>query len=860
MATKKTKSRTATTPEFGVDLVIVESPAKAKTINKYLGSSYKVLASVGHIRDLPKRAPKGVKQPVPGVDLSNKFEPTYVVMEGKTKTVAELRKAAKSAKCVWFATDLDREGEAIAWHLAEVLGIDPVHAKRVVFNAITKDEILHAFENPRAIDLNKVNAQQARRIIDRIVGYLVSPFLWKKVAGGLSAGRVQSVAVRLVVDRERLILAHIPSESWKVHVELTPELEAAVALSQQWREFRAGRDEKGKGPTQRQQEEWLGERECFDAELVELGGKPFELGCASDAPADLTKSAAKVAEAVGLESVSAKRTAVRSGKGPAAHSAQVTGVLAKGVRYKTASIERKRETSRPYPPFITSTLQRAGVRLGFTSDRSMRVAQALYETGWITYHRTDSTSISGAGLAMVRTFIEQEHGARYLPASPRQYTSSNKSAQEAHEAVRPTDCTRTSTDGRNSLPEDQAKLYELIWRCFVASQMTDAEFDRATVRLERSDLATGAVLRASGRTLVFDGFLKVNPRGGDDAIRLPSLKQGQETAPIGIAVEQVFSSPPSRFSEGSLVKTLEEEGIGRPSTYAAIIKTIVEREYVERKGSTLLATDLGMVVTDILVEAFPHVLDIGFTRRMEGELDSVEEKHFDWHEMVADFYGPFKEDLDHAAETTTHAKAVTTPAPYACPKCGARTVYRFGRAGRFLSCGAYPECKYASPVSREGEPMLPVKVDLRCPIDGAPMILRTGRFGQFLTSENALTEFIMNVDKKGRLKFPAPPPVLTEIPCPKCDKPMNLRQGLRGPWLGCSGFPKCRGREAWTKLDEALRAKLLKSLDAELVAHKPLEISRLDGIAVMAGTPLVELLLEGGVQTLALYVDAAATE
>ena len=851
------KAKAAEPSGEGRDLVIVESPAKAKTIGKYLGGSYHVLASVGHVRDLPKRAPKGVKQPVPGVDLENQFEPTYVIVDGKSKAVADLRKAAKTAPRLWFATDLDREGEAIAWHLAELLEVDPTTAQRVVFNAITKDEIVHAFSSPRAIDMDKVNAQQARRILDRIVGYMVSPFLWKKVAGGLSAGRVQSVAVRLIVDREREVLAHIPDETWKVTLPLS-RADAPATLAAEYAALLERRDDRDRGVTVKERTAWLNERGCFEAELIEIAGASFELGCPASAAVDLSRQAIAVAEAVGLQSVEATRKPNPGGKGPAAHSTTVSGRLDAATRYRVAAIERKRETSRPYPPFITSTLQRAGIRVGFTTDRTMRIAQSLYETGWITYHRTDSTHISGAGLQAARDFIGQRYGGKYLPEKPRFYASSNKSAQEAHEAVRPTDPSRTPENGRAALNDDQARLYDLIWRCFVASQMCDAEYDRVTLRLERSDKSTGAVLRASGRTLTFDGFLKANPRGDDEAVTLPKFDEGDSTRPVGAEVKQVFSSPPSRYSEGSLVKALEEDGIGRPSTYASIIKTIVDREYVERKGSTLLATDLGIVVTDLLVEAFPHLLDLGFTKKMEGELDQVEEQHFDWRQMLRDFYEPFAEDLEHAKTVTTHTKAVTTPAPWACPKCGARTAYRFGKKGRFLSCGAFPECKYAAPVNRQGEPTLPERVNLRCPVDGSGLVVRQSRFGPFLTSENPETKFLLGVDKKGHIKFPSPPPVVTELTCPKCERPMNLRLGARGPWLGCSGFPRCRGRLPWAGVPEADQKALTAKLDVIMAAHIKPVLTTLSGAAVPDSAAVADYLLEGGVQHLERHGDAGA--
>ena len=870
--TAKKRSKAGSAPRVGSaqgkQLVIVESPAKAKTVNKYLGPGYVVTASVGHVRDLPARAPKGVKQPVPGVDLENRFEPTYEVLTDKKKTVTQLKKLAKEAETIWFATDLDREGEAIAWHLAQIVGVEPSKAKRVMFNAITRKEIERAFETPHPIDEYKVNAQQARRILDRIVGYQASPLLWKKVARGLSAGRVQSVAVRLVVEREREIDAFVPDESWAVEALLALDPAKAGGLSESWPTFLANTDEKGKGPTIKLQNAWLAEHRGLRTELVELGGKKFNLGCTAEDIKDLGAPITSVAEAVGLTDVTVTTVEDESGKGPARFKRTVGGTLDPTTRYAVKSTETKRTTSRAYAPFITSTLQQnASNRLGYATDRTMRLAQGLYEgievpgegqVGLITYMRTDSTHLSGEALNNARQYIKTTFGDEYLPEKPNFFGSTNKAAQEAHEAIRPTDAMRTPDSLRGALKEDQLKLYTLIWERFVSCQMTPAKFDSTTVLFERSDKDTGAVLKTNGRVLVFDGFMRVAgiPTASDEQT-LPALVDGDESAPFSINPRQKFTSPPPRYNEGSLVKKLEEEGIGRPSTYASIIRVIQDRGYVEQLERRFHATAMGEVVTDMLIEAFPVLMEVSYTKGLEERLDKIETEHNDWREMLGDFYGRFSSSLEHAHENLMHARAVTRPAMFACPKCGATTCYRFGKNGRFLSCTAYPDCDYAAPVDREGRPLLPEQVDIKCPEDGSQMIKRTGRFGPFIASPNYPdVQFVLNIDKKGGLKLPAPPPFETELTCPKCEeRPMYLREGARGPWLGCSGFPKCRGRMGWTKLEDDERKALELALKNHLKDHPMPVITRMDDTPIEAGTPITELLVPGGVEELPLHPD-----
>ena len=810
----------------GKSLVIVESPTKAKTINKYLGPDYLVMASVGHVRDLPSRAPKGEKQEVPGVDLEDDFRPTYEVLATKKKTVTELRKAAKEATDIWFATDLDREGEAIAWHLAEALGVSAASAKRVVFNAITRREIQNAFANPHRIDENKVNAQQARRILDRIVGYQVSPLLWKKVAGGLSAGRVQSVAVRLVVEREREIEAFMPDEFWRINGVFSTDPAKAPQLAAAWRqllETAQKSTDKPNGLTARDKLVWLGENECVLAELVELAGQPFKPTTRAEAQ--------HAAEVLGFVLDQADETHDPKAKGPAQDRVVLNGHVGQPPDFAIQSVQTKRTVSRPPPPFITSSLQQvASNRLSFPLKKTMRVAQQLYEgldihgdegqVGLITYMRTDSTHLAPEALEMARSYIDQAWGSRYLPDKPNVYSTRNQSAQEAHEAIRPTDAAITPKRVRSALNNEQYQLYKLIWERFLASQCTPAEWDSTTVLIEAAQAR--AVFKATGRTLVFEGFYKATgvPRNGDVA-HLPTLTEGKPVAPLQIDPAQQFTTAPPRYTEASLQKKLEDEGIGRPSTYAAIIQTIQDRRYAQQvapRDRRLMATDLGKVVTDKLVESFPTIMDVAYTRQMEAELDKVEDEHHDWVTMLREFYGPFRKNLTTAHESMVHAKAETEPAPHKCTKCGAATVYRFGRNGRFLSCSTYPDCDYAAPIDSEGNPTAPQRCDILCPICGGGMTRRTGRFGPFLGCENyPKCKGIIKLDpKKGTVVLPKPPPLLIDLTCPKCDAPLNMRRGKRGPWLSCSKFPKCRGRLGYAGLEPDKQAEL----DGALAQHE----------------------------------------
>ncbi len=836
--TDKTVAKVAA-KRTGKTLVIVESPAKAKTINKYLGDAYVVRASVGHVRDLPK---KGL-----GVDLET-FTPDYVIIEerGKDKVVAELKKLAKDSEDVYLATDLDREGEAIAWHLKEALGLPDSRVKRVIFNAITKTEIQKAFAAPHAIDINRVNAQQARRILDRIVGWEVSPILWRKVGRSsngktLSAGRVQSVAVRLVVEREREIDAFVPAEYWRLGGLFTAAVDAASDLSAKWRHLNVNGE-----PGKTDRERWLAGHDAFAAELVEIGGKKFE----PDNKAD----ARRAAELLGLVIDKDQTVVDADAKGPAKNQTVLAGRLGAVPPFTVRSVEQKRTTSRPSAPFITSTVQQAASsRLGFGAQRTMKVAQTLYEQGHITYMRTDSTNLSGDALTMVRGYIDKAFGPKYLPPKPNFYSSSNKSAQEAHEAIRPTDVSLTPKDAAAKLGPDEARLYGLIWTRFVACQMPPAEFDQTTAVLAAATQGGDAVFRATGRKLVFDGFMKVAGVSSDDQL-LPELARGTPVAPIDLSPTQHFTQSPPRYTEATLIKELEKQGIGRPSTYASIMQTIQEKEYVEQIDRRFHATQLGSVVVDKLVQAFPDLFNVKFTAGMELKLDDVEEHDADWVQLLRDFYGPFHAVVDGAMEKVTHAGGA--PSDYACPKCGRPMVYRIGANGFFLSCTGYKggdggaECDGTMPVDKQGKPTIREVSQHKCPTCGREMMKRKGRFGEFLSCtgysvKDAKGEpsckTIINLDKAGN---PEPPKVKiqTTIACEKCGNTMVLRAGAkRGPWLGCSTYPTCKATKTIGKLtgaDLKQAEALVPLLDAESAKAKDL-VSKIigDNPAAAGATP-----------------------
>lgn len=839
----------------GKSLVIVESPAKAKTINKYLGGDYVVKASMGHVRDLPESDF--------GINVENDFEPTYEVVRSRVKVVSELKKLAADAPEVYLATDRDREGEAIAWHLVEALKLPQERTRRVIFNEITKPAIAEAFRTPHTLDLDRVNAQQARRILDRIVGYELSPLLWRKIAKGLSAGRVQSVAVRLIVDREREVRAFIPEESWRVTAAISADPHAARALHAGWHELMAGER------TQKEQQQWLSEHASFAAELAEVGNKPFD---ARDAEA-----ARAVAEALGFVVERIDRRPWPEYRKLGLQQVELVGRLdpEKAGPLTITKLATRRTTTRPPGPFTTAALQQqASTQLRFAASRTMRIAQSLYEgvdlrgegpVGLITYMRTDSTNLSAEALSAVRGFIQREFGGKYLPEAPNFYGKRQARAQEAHEAIRPTDVGHTPDSIRSMLTDEQYKLYDLIWRRFVACQMPPAEWDSTSVQATAETRLGPARFNGNGRKLVFDGFMRVSGVSSDDAI-LPPLREGQPVGAFGLQPKQQFTSPPPRYTEASLVKQLEAEGIGRPSTYASIIETIQSRGYVEQDERKFFPTALGELVTDKLVEHFPKIMDVKFTSYMEDELDKIEESHLDWVHVLHEFYDPFRDLLSHASENMQAAG--NQPSEHTCSECGSPLVYRWSKTGRFLACSAYPKCKKTINVDREGNPRKVVETDQRCPACEKPMVLRQSKTGFFLGCSgypecrqtiasdehgvplklvkedelkrpcDACGEGTMVVKRKGVRAFlgcdkfpackntaslpegvrlerkPAPPPEPAGIDCDKCRRPMVIRKGKRGKFIACSGFPKCRNAKPVEKLEELKAAQAAAAGDA----------------------------------------------
>ncbi len=851
-------------------LVIVESPAKAKTINKYLGRDYLVKASKGHVRDLPLHRY--------GIDPGRNFEPTYEVLPDHKKVVDELKKYADDADMVYLATDLDREGEAIAWHLVQALGLPESKIKRVVFNEITKTAVEKAFAEPHRIDMDKVDAQQARRVLDRVVGYELSPLLWKKVAKGLSAGRVQSVAVRLIVMREEEIRAFEPQEYWAIDGAFATKDGEAESLSNAWHEF-VGRKENpsDRGPTQKERVAWLSERWCFTAALSEVSGAPFKpegrLNRPKTGAPEFTSAVADVrplAEALGFKVAKVETDAWAEYNHLGLQKIELIGrtALSTAPEFKVKSIDTKRTRSKTPPPFTTATLQQAAANvLRMSTSKTMRVAQALYEgidiktgegsVGLITYMRTDSTNLSRDSIASVRDWIAAKFGDKYCPDKPNYYASSKK-AQEAHEAIRPTDVARTPDAMKGHLSPEQHKLYTLIWQRFVACQMVPAEWDATTALIVAQTARGEAIFKAAGRVLVFDGFYKVTgpPNNGDDQL-LPPFSVGQRVWPLEIRPEQKFTAPPPRYTEASLVKTLESEGIGRPSTYASIIKTIQDRGYVDQEDRKFHPTKRGEIVTEKLVSHFPKIMDVRFTSHVEDELDKIEEKNVDWHHVLHEFYDPFKEALARAHDEMGAVRA--EPSEYVCEECGRPMVYRMGKNGRFLSCSGYPECQSTRNVDKDGKIVQPVKVDATCDVCGRPMVLRKSRTGPFLgcsgypecTGTKPCDEAGVALRKvraedvkqtcpdcgspmqvkfgRGRsflgcsaypkcqataqlpdgVYVEKPKPEAAGVRCDKCGRPMVIRKSRRGPFLSCSGFPKCRNAMPTDKLDH------LRKLEAE---------------------------------------------
>lgn len=630
-------------------LVIVESPSKAATIKKYLGRGYKVMASMGHVIDLPKSQL--------GVDTEHNFEPKYITIRGKGDLVKSLKKEAKNADKILLATDPDREGEAISWHLANLLGVDKHSDCRVTFNEITKTAVKAAIKQPRAIDENLVDAQQARRVLDRIVGYKISPLLWKKVKKGLSAGRVQSVATRLICDREAEIEAFVPEEFWTVDAEL------------------------------------IKDKKKFVARFYGQNGKKQGLKTKTDADAVLEK----------LD----------------------------GAVYTVTDVKKGQRTKKPAPPFTTSTMQQeAGRKLGFTALRTMRAAQQLYEgvsvaghgtVGLITYMRTDSLRISAEAQTAARDFIARQFGAEFLPGTPRVYKT-KKNAQDAHEAIRPSLPELSPALVKDSLSPEQFKLYKLIWERFMASQMADAVYDTVAAVID----ANGVTFKAAGSTVKFAGFTTLYTEGKDEEEekegKLPELVKGDTPKLAALKPEQHFTAPPPRYTEASLVKALEELGVGRPSTYAPTIATITARGYVVREQKALVPTELGMLITDLMKEHFEDIVDVTFTANMEEKLDEVEEGGIEWHKLIADFYGPFQREVDEAEEKIGEVEVKDEVSDIPCDKCGRMMVYKHGRYGKFLACPGFPECRNAKPII--------VDTGVPCPKCGGRIIEKKSKRGK----------------------------------------------------------------------------------------------------------------------------------
>jgi len=649
-----------TTGKKNKNLVIVESPAKARTLGRILGSDYNLKASLGHVRDLPKSKL--------GVDVDNSFSPEYVVPRAKSKIAKELREAAKTASTVYLATDPDREGEAISWHLVEVIKSNKIPYRRVVFHEITEEAITNAFKHPRSIDMQLVNAQQARRVLDRLVGYKLSPLLWKKVRRGLSAGRVQSVALKIIVDREREIEKFVPLEYWTIQAELKKK--AA-----------------DNGKT------------AFRAMLVGLAGAK-KLDIPGQEEADLLKSELEKAD------------------------------------YSVGKVQMKKVSRQPAPPFITSTLQQeAWRRLRFSAAQTMSVAQQLYEglplgsegsVGLITYMRTDSTRVARSAVNETRDFIEKKYGEEYVPPHARSFTRVVKGAQEAHEAIRPTRIRREPSQIKKFLNNQQFRLYELIWKRMVASQMAAAIYDNTTVDIDALSKETKKdyIFRMSDSVNRFPGFtvLYIEQKDEEEEEKgssLPAMEKGDLLDLLGLFPEQHFTQPPSRFTEATLIKMLEQWGIGRPSTYAPIISTIQEREYVTRDGGYFQPTELGSVVTDLVSRYFPGIVDIKFTARMEDELDEIADEKRDWVGVVRDFYTPFEKDLAKANETMERVKLPDQVTDEICPNCGKPMVVKTGRFGKFLACSGYPECKTTKSYQ--------IKTGVKCPECGSELIERVNK-------------------------------------------------------------------------------------------------------------------------------------
>ena len=719
-------------------LVIVESPAKAKTIKKFLGKGYDVESSMGHVRDLP--ASKF------GIDIEHGFKPSYQVIATRKALIKKLVAKAKKCDFVYLAPDRDREGEAIAWHLAQALKLKPEKTFRVSFNEITKKAITEAFKTPGQIDEDKVNAQQARRILDRIVGYELSPLLWKKIARGLSAGRVQSVAVKLVVEREREIAAFKTEEFWRVTATLSPV----------------------DGP---------GSEIVFSAELKAVNGEKFK--------------------PVNEEQAKAFLPALERGD------------------YSVVRTKKRIHKSSPSAPFNTSALQQqAANELGFSAARTMLIAQQLYEgldagsegaVGLITYMRTDSFRIADEAMEECRGFIEAEFGAKYLSEKPRVFAS-RKGAQEAHEAIRPTSVLRTPEQLASHLDRDQLRLYTLIWNRFVATQMAAAEYEITEIDIKAAGRDSAApvegIFAARGRVIKFDGHTRVSGQRKADEQTLPAMVENDRLKLHKLDPSQHFTKPPARYTEASLVKTLEKEGIGRPSTYATIISTIQDRGYVEQREKKFYATELAMIVTDRLSEHFMDIIDTKFTSRMEEKLDKIEDAQADYQDVLSEFYKLFSADMENAKNSMEKFVEQTE---HKCEKCGEPMLIRISKNGRFLACSGFPKCRNTVPLDSENNPETPEQTDEKCAKCGAPMIVKSGSRGKFLAC-SAYPECKNTASlENGQSTVES-----TDQACDKCGAPMVIRTGRRGKFAACSAFPKCRNAkpvDAEGKIVEPVKAE-----------------------------------------------------
>ncbi len=704
------------------NLVIVESPTKTKTLEKYLGSEYSVAATKGHIKDLPKKDL--------GVDVENNYQPNYSVVPRQKKTVGSLKKTASGFDTVYLATDPDREGEAIAEHTYEILSEadKKLDFKRVRFHEITKSAVKKAFSNPGEIDQNLVSAQKARRVLDRLVGYKLSPLLWKKIRYGLSAGRVQSVALRLLVEREKEREKFKTKKYWTI----SADLEAKSA------------------------------KENIEAELVEVKGEnihkkeKIDLFAGSYNPSSTTITSSEKAEKIVSD--------------------------LKKEDYEITDVEKKETTRSPRPPFITASMQRAASSIyGFSGRRTMRAAQSLYEQGLITYHRTDSTYVAKKAIDAARKLVDSEYGKKYLPEKPRYYKTKSKGAQEAHEAIRPTDVTKKTA--LEKLDKDAKKLYKLIWQRTVASQMNNAIFESTTMTITAGEFT----LEAKGSILVFDGYLKVTGTSREDKL-LPDLSAGEKLEAEKVTAEENETSPPPRYTEAGLIRDLEKFGIGRPSTYAPTIDTIVRRSYVSRDGNYLIPGDTGFVVIKLLVDHFPQIVDLDFTAEMEDDLDNVAEGSVDWVEIIDEFYKPFIKKLEKKKdEIKKEDYIVLEETDEKCPECGNDLVVKLGKYGKFLSCSNFPDCEYARPYDdkdNDGEPddYDHSQLEGECPKCGGELVLKEGRFGKFVACANyPECKYTRNyLDKIG-------------MKCPECKEGEVIEKKTRKgkTFWGCSRYPDC---------------------------------------------------------------------